>query len=705
MPSTDAGEAPIDFVQLLQNAPYEYYQPTVQTHKTSIPVVKHYLDSLASEISRAQLARLKESRKRKRHAREPEDEVLRLKKIHTEGFGWNQVWEQARRVITASLSDLDDDLGRLEQAGSPDGNIGPDEQLQQELGAATEVVVISSDDDSSSGSGEEVGLNGAEEFDSDEDSIEEAEEAGNHNELESDIEAGSENSEENENGRADKFVADTHGLNDGFFSIDDFNRRIEFLEEVDARGDGNDGAASDEEDVDWDAAPTGDDVEAKSRSKGGVHGGGSEEDSDDEAGPTFGNMDLHAPEGASDEENDDMEIEDGEDGNADSFMYGDFFAPPAHKPSKKPKKNRQARKEAEEYISLHTEDDEVQRTISAVHRDIFSDGDDEEDEQDPKGPNGPLSSHERRQATLLGQIRELEAASIAKRDWTLSGEAIAADRPVNSLLAEDLDFERAGKPVLVVTKELTEDMEAMIKRRIIAREFDEVLRRRPDEALSNAAGRRGLLEEVQDTKSQKGLAAIYEEEHLRTTDPNYVDARDERLKVAHREIEGLWKDISGKLDALASWNYRPRPVEMSIQVRSDAPVVMMEDARPSGVGGSEVATANHLAPQEVYKAGKELQKGEVVTKGGTVIAKDEMSREDRKRLRRQAKERAKNAVATAEPVASDKQDAKTKTKTNVVKDLKRGGVMIVDKKGNLSTVDGKAARGNQAFVSGSSFKL
>ena len=48
---------------------------------------------------------------------------------------------------------------------------------------------------------------------------------------------------------------DKFGLNDGFFSIDDFNKQTQFLENQDARGDPNDGAASDEEDIDWEADP------------------------------------------------------------------------------------------------------------------------------------------------------------------------------------------------------------------------------------------------------------------------------------------------------------------------------------------------------------------------------------------------------------------------------------------------------------------
>ena len=55
--------------------------------------------------------------------------------------------------------------------------------------------------------------------------------------------------------QAAALVKDRFGLNDGFFSIDDFNKQSQFLEDQDARGDPNDGAASDEEDIDWEGDP------------------------------------------------------------------------------------------------------------------------------------------------------------------------------------------------------------------------------------------------------------------------------------------------------------------------------------------------------------------------------------------------------------------------------------------------------------------
>ena len=109
---------------------------------------------------------------------------------------------------------------------------------------------------------------------------------------------------------------------------------------------------------------------------------------------------------------------------------------------------------------------------------------------------------------------------------------------MNSLLEEDLDFERAGKPVPVITAEVSESIEELIKRRILAHDFQDIIRRRPDGLATGKDGRRGKLDfELDDSKSKKGLAEEYEEEHLRRTDPNFVDVKDEKLEKEQKEIE------------------------------------------------------------------------------------------------------------------------------------------------------------------------
>lgn len=714
--SFSAANSRDSLLHILSSAPHTFLQPSTTIHSSTIAVAKSFLDPLASEISSIQVERQRQNRKRKRHERDEEEEPLRLKQIYTEGLELSQVWEQARRVVEAARKEIGRGLSDLREAGH-------DEPPKDGVNRQTSVKAVSFKEDGEDSVSEDAldAINedeedALEEYDDriGEDSIE-GDDAEDEDIIEDEFE-GLDEEDFQENG---DFIEDPNGLNDGFFSIDDFNRQSQFLEHIDARGDPDDGAANDEEEIDWAVDPLTENPipGAIAKRKDAAESEDEQSDGEDD-GPTFGNMALDNPEGASDEEdadddNDEFNLDDHDDlSNANNIIYADFFAPPPRKANK-----RQGRPMPHNFPSTtgssreepKVEEDDIERTMAAVHRDIFSDDENEEnadeDELDPNDPKSRRSTHERRQAALLSEIRKLEAQNVAKRSWTLSGEARANDRPLNSLLEEDLDFERTGKPVPVITKEVSEDIEALIRRRILNREFDEVLRRRPDEILTGPLARRGALPEVDGTKSKKGLAELYEEEYQKRTDPNYVDPRDEKLKKEHRAIEQAWKEIASKLDSLCSWHYKPRPVEMTVQVRTDAPTVAMEDARPSGVGGAGVGEASQLAPQEVYRSGQEKEKDEFVTKGGDVVKRDEVTREQKLRRRRREKERLKKAMGNAKTASNAKTDAKKQERQTVVAGLKKGGVTVIGRKGELLDVEGNAVRGKKAAITGGSLKL
>lgn len=674
--------------ETLHGSPHHFLQPTLPLYTDTLAYLKHALDPLAQDISDTQGLRQREARKkRKRGDREPEEDALKIKQIYTDGFGVEQIWEQARRVIDAAVTETERGLGEAEAEELPNGyghlrdtddssgGSEEDEKLGEE-GVDFEVEGI--DEDSAEEEEDDANFEGVDDYDGqglDDDGMDIDEELVGNGE------------------QAEEFVQDKFGLNDGFFSIDDFNRKSDFLEQQDVRGD-DDGAASDEEDVDWDANPLllnsaaafGDGDEK------GIADGGS--DHNDEDGPTFGDPD--APSEDEDDDFDGGELDAmGGLSNTNTIMYADFFAPPAQKKRKGKKGRPNPHNFPEPATNDSVDDDNVERTMAAVHRDLFEDeSEDEEDddqaELDPSDPKSRRSAYERRKAALAEEIRKLEAANVAKREWTLSGEARAADRPLNSLLEEDLDFERAGKPVPVATAEVSESIEELIKRRILAHDFQDIIRRRPDDLATGSASKRGRLDfELDNTKSKKGLAEEYEEEHLRRSDPNFVDVKDEKAKKEEKEIEAMWKKISADLDSLSSWNFRPKQPAPQLDIRIDAPAIGIEDARPNA--GGEIAGASQLAPQEVYKGGEGTKgvREEVVGKSGLPSGREEMSREERKRRRRRRdKERGKKAGAN--DVA--KPSTKGEKEKQMLGDLKRGGVQVIGKKGQMTDVEGKEVR-------------
>lgn len=78
-----------------------------------------------------------------------------------------------------------------------------------------------------------------------------------------------------------------------------------------------------------------------------------------------------------------------------------------------------------------------------------------------------MSTHQKRLADIASEIATFEQENVGAKDWTLMGEATARGRPVNSLLEEDLEFERVAKVVPVVTEETTHSLEDRIKARIL----------------------------------------------------------------------------------------------------------------------------------------------------------------------------------------------------------------------------------------------
>ncbi|KAI9771215.1 MAG: U3 snoRNP protein [Candelina submexicana] len=747
-------------VSTLSGSPYTFLQPPPSLHLAALVLSKRYLDPLASSITEVQLQRQRDARKKRKRGEggySNGNGLLQLKEVHVdEGFSIDQVWAQAKRVLDATRDEVESELPQILQ-------VNQHRDLESKarndpLEDGKQLRMVRFDDD-----GFEVG--GSDEDSLGEESVEDKEDdvlddgeymddlEGNDSEaLSQDVED-IEMDEDHLNGEllgaeepTDTFKEDPNGLNDGFFSIDDFNKQSEFLERQDAAADPYDGAASDEEEIDWDADPmTAQPTVPHSRSSAVNEQADKTEVDEDDEGPTFGNTDLNAPESDSDAAQDDPDgFEDGLSSmpgmqNTNEIHYADFFAPPARKASKANNPRHLSHSQnlppARFTQPTNSPPEDIQRTISAVRRDLFDDAlsASESDSPTPLNPTttpqSRRSTHERRQAALAEEIRRLEAANVAKREWTLSGEARASDRPLNSLLEEDLDFERAGKPVPVITASVSEDIETLIKRRILAQEFDEVRRRRPDSlvAPTNAAAatttRRGRFE-LEDTRGKESLAEIYEREHLRRNDHEgrYGDkgggggggggGGEAGLEREYKEIETLWRDVCAKLDALCSWHYKPKQPAPSVRIVADVPVVKMEDARPSA--GADIAASaggggetSMLAPQEVYAPGKEGGgaggagggKGEVVTKSGMPVAKEEMSREEKLRRRRREKERIKKKKKSSGDglggTKKKKEESRKgeKEKRDVLGRLKSGGVRVIGRKGEVRDVEGREVRG------------
>ncbi|KAF9499716.1 Mpp10 protein [Pleurotus eryngii] len=230
------------------------------------------------------------------------------------------------------------------------------------------------------------------------------------------------------------------------------------------------------------------------------------------------------------------------------------------------------------------EEGEGRETIERLKDDLFADEEDEEEND--------LTTHEQRMAALKEQIASLEAENVGKKDWVLMGEATSKSRLQNSLLEEDLEFERTMKAVPVVTEDKILALEDRIKARILEGRFDDVVRLRP---INDKPFLPSRLFELQDTKSSQSLAQIYENDYVVTQNGGSVDDRDGKLEKEHEELEKQWDGICSKLDALCNAHFVPKRPKTIISTVANVSTTILESALPTTKSASVM-----LAPEEVF---------------------------------------------------------------------------------------------------------
>lgn len=379
--------------------------------------------------------------------------------------------------------------------------------------------------------------------------------------------------------------------------------------------------------------------------------------------------------------------------------YDDFFAPAKRAKTIKSGKNAKRREKVVEQQDIDDEDfdidadpENIEQAMKSARKDLFMSDSEDEHVNDNKTR---LSTFEKQQREIQTQIEKLEAENVAEKKWQVRGEVSARDRPLESLIEADLDFERSSKPVPVITQESTDSLEDVIRKRIKEADFDEIPRRLPD-SLPEFAPSRAI--EVQETKSQKSLAELYEDDYAKKADPLYKDAVTQQLSKAHEEVIDLYNKLSYKLDGLSSWNYTPRAPDTSISIVTNAAAISMEDAQPLSM-----TSESRLAPQEVYRP-ESSNKREIIAPNGLPVAKDEMTREERKRVRRREKTKKAKAAQAREEKEKAKAVSKTGSKADIIQTLKKGNVTIIGKRGEKRDITGKIKTDSKRPI-GSNIKL
>ncbi|KAF0683499.1 Aste57867_24451 [Aphanomyces stellatus] len=284
-----------------------------------------------------------------------------------------------------------------------------------------------------------------------------------------------------------------------------------------------------------------------------------------------------------------------------------------------------------------------------------------EDEEEELAERGILSSHQRRSSHLQQQIESLEEEALGEKHWTLKGEVKASVRPENSLLEATLEYDRPTKVAPIITVEVTQELEELIKQRIRDDNYNDVIRKF---AVNETAQKEAT--ELSMEKSKEGLGEIYEKEYMKTA-LGFED--NSEMKKEQEEIEIMFQKLCWKLDALTNFHFTPKPVVREMAVQSAAPAISMEEAVPIGV-----SDANLHAPEDVYDKKHKRE--------GVVRSREEMSQDERKAARnakkharrkaRQQKESDEKLVAKVNPGMGNKYEKKKMLESLQAKNVTKG---------------------------------
>lgn len=368
------------------------------------------------------------------------------------------------------------------------------------------------------------------------------------------------------------------------------------------------------------------------------------------------------------------------DDEEEALYYDDFFDKPGVAGTKP---NTHLDEYHLDRNSVHDREEiDYDEIINNSKKDLFAE--DDENMSDVGFEKSQISTHERQQIEIQRQIAQLEDEAVAEKKWALRGEIKAKDRPDDALLTEDLEFDRTSKPVPVITSEITETLEDMIRNRIQTGNFDD-LQKKLITDFANVGAKERV--EISDIKSSKSLAELYEDDYKGVSQDNVVS---EELQKSQDEISDLFKHLMYKLDALSSAHFVPKPTQKLLEIKVQSATISMEDAQPL-----TMSSATTFAPQEIYKVGKPLDNTKIALKNGVVMSKDELTKEERNRLRRAIKRKKSKTI-----ISKDLSRKKSKTNDVIGTLSKAKNITIIDERGDKRDVKGNIKKTNKKGITG-----
>lgn len=517
-----------------------------------------------------------------------------LSSLLTDDFDAEQIWQQIDLQAQPLLASLKRQVKNLDKTSKTLSLLVNDREPKSTLGNLGGKADDAEEDSEDDDVDDEVEEMESSEF---EESDEQEPEKEQEREKE---EANGDEDESEENGEA-------NGLEDRFFKINDLEK---FLNEAEVQGLEPPKELSEDDDDESLEEEDEDDDDDEDRDE--------DDDEDEEDGDDFGKGGRH-------------------DKSEKYSMYEDFFGG-----RKKPEAKKHFASHSEpEKMNSGDDDIEVKSSDDEIH----------DSDQDTEQPTGKSSTHERQKEKIRKKIEQLEKENTEAKSWMMQGEVTAAKRPKNSALEVELDFDHNTRPAPVITEEVTSSLEDIIKRRIAEEQFDDA---QPKPALPSTAPKEQI--KLDENKSGKGLAEIYEGEYMQRT--GLASAPESSSDALKKEAALLFKRLCLKLDALSHFQFTPKPVIEDMAIQANVPALAMEEIAPVAV-----SEASMLAPEELF------------TGEGPVKDEGELTREDRKRLRANKKrkrkaKKASKAIKTKVQMISKTHDEKQGNQKTKAKDQK-----------------------------------
>lgn len=207
-------------------------------------------------------------------------------------------------------------------------------------------------------------------------------------------------------------------------------------------------------------------------------------------------------------------------------------------------------------------------------------------------------------------IKRIEKQLVGNKAWQLKGEVRAVDRPVNALLDTEVDFDVGLQSKVVISRELNQRFEELIKQRIADFAFDD--REMPVVSKLRVKEQTNQFQDIDFEKDTRGLAGVYEDEYKKTVlgkDP--AQSKTDRLK---QEITGLFKNICFCIDGMSRGAFTPNSVRLDGANRPEGQITVDEKIPvfvTSNIVESEKALREVHAPQKGdFKSAAEATKTE-----------------------------------------------------------------------------------------------